>query len=442
MQAPTWWATPRYERPELAPSSSSIVAEHRRWVLASIAELGGAARKAMIHAVWAIGMYAQREDGAPWVTYSYVARGADVSERAARRGLREACRVLGASRDRRGVVHLKPEALAAAFDVAHQVVAEGGMHEPAVSVPTTGPAFQLDPVAGELGRCRCPCGNHAHDDESPSGLFDLARRRLTCLATGAVLLLSQAGAGWVAQRIDYENSPDEAVSRAISNGYPSARAGARGLTQAGLPGSGPTIARGVRVGELHGSGSSSWRRDRWVDLDWVSYLRQCEDQDPDQAWKRAAWSGYPDQLIALETPKPGGGSVGTSRVLFDFDDLGWRPVDWRELAPRIEAVVRGSPLLEHALSVVTTSAHGVQVVAELVEHRWDSRSFFRDQEVRAELERIAGELLEVLDRGGRADPSAWSPGRFGRLPGYRLRDGLVERATLVAALWDGVLAAI
>lgn len=79
-----------------------------------------------------------------------------------------------------------------------------GAPEPAITRDLwarTGEVVQIEIPAGMTrGKVRCPCGGHNNGDRNPSGLFDDALGRVTCMVSGAVYARLVDGSGWVLAR--------------------------------------------------------------------------------------------------------------------------------------------------------------------------------------------------------------------------------------------------
>jgi len=431
-----WYIDGRHQRP--ANVDETLVAQHTGWIRSAMASASASVRDAISHFCWGLGTWAERPDGIPWVTYSYVQRGAAISSRAAREGSQEACRILGATRDRLGCIHARPEAVAACYDIAKAEIAEGRFSEPAVCTPVMGPAMPVALGPDVEGKCRCVCDGHNNGDRNPSAVYNKRSGCLTCLVTRQVFRISRVGLDWVARARDPENTPATAATRVINNSTRGAPPGSPGRT--------PDRQRFVLTRAIRDMGSSASSGDPvWEETTWEGAMLERHAPYTDKAWKTAEWAArdgeLDDALIMVDTPKANGESLGLSRVLFDLDDLDWAPTDWEEVLPEVEAVVTGSPLFDRALSTVETSPTGVQVAAGLEVFRWDAHGFYRDAEVLAELRRVGEALRALLRRGGRVDEGVWRRRRMARLPGPRVKDGAVVNARLVG-LWDGGLRAI
>lgn len=280
--------------------------------------------------------------------------------------------------------------------------------------PCPGPATEPEgvPVAleGQRGSCRCPCGGHRNGDASPSAVFDLRLRRLTCQVHGTVMVLRRLGQSWWAYAKTTGNRCRDVGSSSLPD--------QGGIRWAGAAGARPSrpgvLTRPLAVdstGAVLGAGSPMRWRGSW------GWLMRARDR-----WERthAGW----EEHAALDCDDR------TTRVLFDLDGLAFGSTS-TSTARTIHEAVSASELFDGAESVVDTSLHGVQVVASLT---WCRRPvpFYADGEVRAELRRIGAAVLEVLGRGGWVDEAVWARGRHARLPGPRIRDGAPSHARLVA----------
>lgn len=136
-------------------------------------------------------------------------------------------------------------------------------------------------------------------------------------------------------------------------------------------------------------------------------------------------------------PGPHGGAVPirwapTSQrwILMDLDDFESAPtIDSRvieQLRSGLDRVAEQHDKLSGEVAAVETSPTGLQVWLQLETEAPSARAFFRS--ARSWIRRLAGVVLEVVRgcgwEGGHADPAAWSAGRMGRRPGWRLVDGL------------------
>lgn len=383
-----------------------------------------AVARAVAHTLWGLGHWGRTGDRGVQVAACWVASGCGVGDSTARAAAALVADATGATRHR-GWWTLPGWVLGACWEAARALHGLGTLRTPvgATVVDGEGSPVELD---GERGRCRCPCGGHANGDRRPSGAFDVVRRRLTCQVTGAVLVLRRVFGGWTAHRKATDQGVDSPTN---AKGCPDRREGLAlgGLRWAGAPRHLEPKARPSRPGvcthhlptDTDGAvltrGSPLWWRGSW------GWLMRRRSETP-----TVEEHGVLDTLdpVGLET-------LGTSRVLFDLDGLDLGNTSVYE-AGAVSEILAGSVLFDGADSVVDTSLHGTQVVAHLTWWRTSPGRFYRDAEVRAELARLGGAIVERLGRAGHADPAVWAPGRLARLPGWRTKRGVREYARLVA----------
>lgn len=453
-------ATPRWWHAVPEPG-----AEPDRRVLTRLQRLldgaSGARLRALAHAVWSLSTLTDRNAGGAVamieLSGTYVARGAGVGRGTAyvaRNAIASATGMLVSPASLRGtvtlparrcghIVVLRRRALASVRVVARELLE--AMDEPVARATLAPTGLLLPAVTRMRGKCRCPCDGHANGDANPSGLYDLRRRRLTCMTSGSRFALKEKGDRWIVlKRGSY--CPDS-ESRTGNNRYPgetseisSSTARPRRRTEHG-PSTGTVLTCEVENG--------SWYRDV-VRGSMPLVLARAQREHGSASESKRAWDAayskerevagtgaarsYPERLVSVGTYSARWSSsetcrqFGTGRVLFDLDGLacgiGW---DWDRVCDAIRQVVPGR-LFSHVEVVAETSSTGVQVLASLRLHEWDEARFYEEE--REELRRVGAAVLAAVDRGGWVDESAWAPGRWARMPGARLKDNVLETATV------------
>lgn len=125
---------------------------------------------------------------------------------------------------------------------------------------------------------------------------------------------------------------------------------------------------------------------------------------------------------------------GTGHVLFDIDGCddvpGSAPGGHVE---RIRAAVEGLGIFGDVLSVIRTSSRGVQVIVALKRFRWNVKGFYAHPAVLDAL-RAAGAGIAAVT-GGTVDEAVWSPSRWARLPGWRVREKGGRADPELATVW-------
>jgi hypothetical protein len=483
----SWWKIPRHPRPVYSgdPAEAARMAMGLR-----SSTLNAATRlcRAMGHVIWAVASWARREpvpEG--WrvqVTLSYVQTGAKVGRRAAEAAL-VSFRRWGAVDSRAGWLVVHPTAMEAAWLALEGLMGLGVIEPPEVAASVLVPAFRLDPdlpVTGR-GKTRCGCEAHQQGDQDPSLLFDRARGIATCMVSRRVFVIQDDEIGPLACRIARASEPEiadllaetSAASSTITkdtpwSGDPTATAGpviptvieqhpyARDLEHAGRPGPEPRCP-GISAGRLWPSGltqslSRASDRESWVR--WQA-SRWGGAKGEALAWEEAAYreqggrpNGWtPDRLVGVGWWRPGAicwqestdgrrrwprlflEERGTGHVLFDVDHVDPLPRQPREqIVAGILAELTDFGLIDRVSWIIRTSSTGLQVLAQLRRFRWDPDGFYGHPSVQRFL-RAAGAKVVAAVGSGQLDPSSFAPRRFGRAPGWRVKDWGPE----LAALW-------
>lgn len=184
------------------------------------------------------------------------------------------------------------------------------------------------------------------------------------------------------------------------------------------------------------------------DRDWGSAVVATESADP----KRA----HPDRLVSVQSMRPVEWTETTIRgrsiarptrwepveqrwVLVDLDGLAaplLRRGDVDRFVERAREITSTDSWLDGALAVVRTSTSGVQVWMRLARSVDPSR-FGASRIARSWLRGIGAALADEIEGLGLGrplvDPSAFRSHRYGRRPGWRIKNGEAERATLLVA---------
>lgn len=180
------------------------------------------------------------------------------------------------------------------------------------------------------------------------------------------------------------------------------------------------------------------------DTDWGSALLASEEAEPSKA--------HPDRLVSVQKMRPiewrsHGRYSKPSRwrpieqrwVLFDLDGLDsplFERDDVSAFVQRAGEIASTDSWLDGAFAVVRTSATGVQVWMRLV-CSVDPERFAASRSARWWLTGIGESLADEVASLGlgrpKVDRSAFDSHRYGRRPGWRVKNGEPERATLLAA---------
>ena len=192
----------------------------------------------------------------------------------------------------------------------------------------------------------------------------------------------------------------------------------------------------------------------------LSVLRDAEAKSGDRDWGSALVAAdrdeptldHPDRLVSVQRMRPiEWRSVGRysqpSRwrpvsqrwVLVDLDGLSEplsRRGDVDSFVDRVSEIASTDSWLDGAFAVVRTSETGVQVWLRLAIDV-DPERFAESRSVRYWLRGTGETLADEVEGLGlgrpKVDPSAFESHRYGRRPGWRVKGGRVERATLLAA---------
>lgn len=219
-----------------------------------------------------------------------------------------------------------------------------------------------------------------------------------------------------------------------------------------------TSRRGeVLLGRLSTKGMSRRASAR---SDVLSILRDAEARSGDRDWGSAIVAAeqdepsvdHPDRLVSVQEMRPiEWRSVGRysrpSRwrpisqrwALVDLDGLS-ESLSVREdvdsFVDRVERIASTDSWLSGGFAVVRTSETGLQVWLEL-EVEVDPERFARSRSVRLWLHGLGETLADEVEGLGlgrpKVDPTAFESHRYGRRPGWRVKRGRAERATLLAA---------
>jgi hypothetical protein len=120
-------------------------------------------------------------------------------------------------------------------------------------------------------------------------------------------------------------------------------------------------------------------------------------------------------------------------VLIDLDDLHFAGSSFA--ASRLAAVIDSDNECSGRFAVVQTSLNGLQVWVELAAPRFKPARWFEKPCVRQWYARLANGLLDAVRSqgvsGGYADKSSCGVDRWGRRPGWRMKDGQLFRSSLL-----------
>lgn len=450
-----------------------------RSIREAIAEAQGAVRRALLHVLNAIARLARnRKRHMVQVSRAYVMRGAGVGLHTATAALRLACRALTCLRTSSGYLTTTPEAIAACI----RIVDEVGAPCPEVHRDDwTDPQGERVVISLQPGRvrgvARCPCGEHANGDRTPSLATDRETGLCTCMLTGAVYRLLdsqgtavQVRAPWArSSRQDRGDRP--AVQRGDHNTYgqgvagpapwpwerPAWWVGPRGpwgrhtainLRHAPDTGEGPITKRTsapstdagphaftlamIAADRCFGSAREEDRARicEAIGIRGIDRLETLERQVLDA--ERTVWGGGHDGQASY--PKiPAYRSVGTDTILIDIDGQDEHSTDPDpKRCERVRAALEGEPLT--LVTITATSNTGTQVACRLPGWCPDPARLYADPRVLAMLERVGAKVRDALAYGGHVDPTVWGPGRYARRPGWRTdKQGRAVRARL---WWD------
>lgn len=206
---------------------------------------------------------------------------------------------------------------------------------------------------------------------------------------------------------------------------------------------------------LHGMARRASHRD-----DLLEVLRSADSRSGDRDWGSAIVAAdsdspsaeHPDRLVSVQKMRPiqwrsNGRFSRPSRwrpieqrwVLLDLDGMA-EPLtcrdDVRRFVARVAEISSTDSWLDGAHAVVRTSSSGVQIWMRLVDSV-DPDRFSASRLVRYWLAGLGETLADEIDRLGlgrpKVDPSAFDCHRYGRRPGWRVKNGEPERATLLVA---------
>lgn len=124
-------------------------------------------------------------------------------------------------------------------------------------------------------------------------------------------------------------------------------------------------------------------------------------------------------------------------VLIDLDDLHYADPSFAASfdASRLGDALRNDAECSGRFAVVETSHTGLQVWVELAQARFNPEQWFCKPEVREWYSALANRMLSAVHlqgvRGGHVDHSSCGSGRWGRRPGWRMKQGRLFRATLL-----------
>lgn len=452
-------------------------------------------RRAALHLLWALDGWGDRSgEGKIRVSRDYVVIGTGLTAapcRAAYERVRAALGVQAGSVSG-GWWTLSPGAREAVWQVVQVAIAQDEVSEPQNEAPTVDHLF---PVAVKpersRGLTRCGCDGHKRGDKRPSLLYDTGRGIVTCLTTRRVWRTREhEGQLWAAVvRIPrYAKGKgsgcDDALGDELSDTTQTAdNLGAatpclptptppQANLDAGSPGHWPHT-RGLLSVKLTsryasrvlswGSGGSTrrraglhrWHTRRWsgqagerqAHLEAAAQARDPQDYGrelPDRLVGLGHWRADSEELCETRDGRRfyrpvGLKERGTGHVLFDLDKTTHTlPRSATQgILDQITAIVTACPLFAGVSTVVRTSSRGLQVIAVLRRFRWDPRGFYQSRAVQAALLAV-GQALAGLIGGAVVDRSAWAPSRLARLPGWRVKDGIPELATLWAAQDDPI----
>lgn len=493
-----WWHEPAfpYERPALSPADA-LQAERVKTRLEDAITLRKSpdVRRAALHLLWALDGWGDRSaEGKIRVSRAYVVIGTGLTHapcRAAYERVRAALGVQAGSVSG-GWWALSPGAREAVWQVVQAALAQDEVSEPQNDAPTIEHLF---PVAVKPGRrrglTRCGCEGHRRGDQRPSLLYDLDFQRVTCLATrrswrtrehdgslwAAVVRIPRYAKGegsGCGDPVEHEllDTAQTRDNQGAATPCPTPSTSLQTDPNAGSPGPWPSTP-GLLTAKLTsryasralswGSGASTSRRaglHRWHTRRWSgqagerqAYAESAEQGRDPQSWGRS----LPDRLVGLGYWRPDSEELCTTRdgrgfyrpvglkergighVLFDLDKTTHvlpRSAT-QDTLDRITAAVMACPLFAGVSTVVRTSSRGLQVTATLRRFRWDPRGFYQSRAVQAALLAV-GQTLAAVIGGATVDRSAWAPSRLARLPGWRVKDGIPELATLWAASPDPI----
>lgn len=230
----------------------------------------------------------------------------------------------------------------------------------------------------------------------------------------------------------------------------------RELEKVGRPGKAPRSS-GTASGRLWYSGIAitrsqsrsragwfQWQGKRWSGKDgeamaWDQVIHEEKGgrervRTPDRLVGVGWWSARSIQWVqgpsGRRWPEMTMEGMGTGHVLLDLDGTPWLPgTAPAGMVDKIREALEGFGILDRVEAITRTSSHGLQVLVRLRRFRWDVEGFYRSPEVRRFLQVAADRVIAILG-GGTADPSAWAPRRFGRAPGWRVKDHSPELASL------------
>lgn len=486
-EAAPWWRTPRHPRPSYPEGDPEV----QRIALALRSEALNAAdhlSRALCHIIWSVATWARREPTENGikvqVTLGYVQTGAEVGRRAAELGLSIFRRWSGAE-GKAGWLSLSWRSLEATWEALLPLLDLGMIDPPKVLPSALIPAFRLDPLPPRgRGRTRCGCGVHEHGDRDPSLLFDRARGIATCMVSREVFILQDDEEGTVACRVlrpsqtkvaDDSSFPDSTINKDTPPGgdgvppeeepqelesqpepAPISLPFSRDLDLAGRPGPDPRC-QGITGGRLYPSGlsqnlSQAADRESWAEWQVRRWGGPATERE---AWQEAYYreiggtpmGWLPDRFVGIGWWRPTSilwmegrdgrrwpslllEELGTGHILFDIDRTS--PLPLEPLPEMIEAIreqLEGFGPLERVTWVIRTSSTGLQILVKLRRFRWDPDGFYHDPSVQRFLRYSGERIAEIV--GGTLDPSAFAPRRFGRAPGWRVKDG----GPVLSSLW-------
>lgn len=192
----------------------------------------------------------------------------------------------------------------------------------------------------------------------------------------------------------------------------------------------------------------------------LDVLRSADSRSGDRDWGSAIVAAdsdspsaeHPDRLVSVQKMRP---IEWRSNGRFSKPSK-WRPIEQRwvlldldgmvdplvsrtdvdRFVGRVGEIASTDSWLDGAHAVVRTSSSGVQIWMRLVESV-DPERFADSRPVRWWLRGIGETLADEIERLGlgrpKVDPSSFERHRYGRRPGWRVKNGEAERATLLAA---------
>jgi|GEM_PF-4583944 len=461
---------PIHARPECPTDSPEAerLATRLRSRLVDLSRRAPVVARAYSHAVWALALRADRRyRNGRWegqVAHDYIKRGAGLGGKAARKAVTLLRSDLGISEpNRRGWHPLSAVRLEALWRAVGWADQHGFLDRaPAVARSELVFAFHLRGCRGRsVGKARCGCGRHAHDDADPSLLFDEARGNATCLVTRATFILRRDGRRLAAYTVRWvkPDGSEVPVQGPKDRGYTNTTGGGGGGTgdghkaetlrqaqDAGRPGYWPPRPGLVNVTVCGPEGrfrpSQARSRSSWALHQWRRRRTEVTERSVNGLCAEAQVSGQPEREVCPDwyvgvghwgIVRAGGLSdgrylqpevreLGTAYVLLDIDDTQalllpdskWRPL----VAGVVEGLAGFRGLIDRVEWMVKTSTRGVQVLCRLQAFRRDVRAFYRSPAVRDVL-RAAGTAVTALLGSGEVDEAVWRVNSLARVPGWR-----------------------